>query len=160
MHIESRPKYAAWSVTPSIVTLTLLTGTGPLFSCFAGLFESPNSTSRRMASEALAARFQRWSLSGSHSNRSLASSALGGCSFLRGGHAERHSAVQRIPRSHSSASLRSRSAMALSFSARASLRYRSARALLMASQIPTQQNKDFVCAKKGGPKRSVSTLRA
>ena len=85
-----------------------------------------------------AARFQ---LSGSHSNRNLASPALGGCSFLRGGRAERHSAVQRIPRSHSSASLRSRSAMALSFSARASLRYRSARALLMASQIPTQQNK-------------------
>jgi hypothetical protein len=44
-----------------------------------------------------AARFQRWSLSGSHSNRSLASPALGGCSFLRGGRAERHSAVQRIP---------------------------------------------------------------
>jgi len=47
--------------------------------------------------------------------------------------------------------------MALSFSARASLRYRSARALLMASQIPTQQNEDFVCANKGGPKRSVSS---
>ncbi len=36
--------------------------------------------------------------------------------------------MQRIPRSHSSASLRSRSALALSCSARASLRYRIARA--------------------------------
>jgi hypothetical protein len=50
--------------------------------------------------------------------------------------------------------------MALSFSASASLRYRSARAMLLASQIPKQQNKDFVCANKGGPKRSLSTLRA
>jgi hypothetical protein len=70
----------------------------------------------------------------------LASPAFGGCSFFRDGRAERHSAVPRIPRSHSSASLRSRSALALSSAARASLRYRIARALLMASQIPTQQN--------------------
>jgi hypothetical protein len=52
------------------------------------------------------------------------------------GRAERHSATQRSPRSHSSASLRSRSASALTFAAGASLRYRTARALLMASQIP------------------------
>jgi hypothetical protein len=76
----------------------------------------------------------------SQSSRTL---AFGGCSFLRDGPAERHSAVQRIPRSHSSASLRSRSALALSCSARASLRYRIARALLMASQIPTQQGLFF-----------------
>ena len=79
--------------------------------------------------------FQRRSYKGSHSNRSLASPAFGGCSFLRDCRAERHSAVQRSPRSHSSASLRSRSAVALSSWARASLRYRIARALLMASQI-------------------------
>ena len=79
--------------------------------------------------------FQRRSYNGSHSNRSLASPAFGGCSFLRDSRAERHSAVQRSPRSHSSASLRSRSAVALSSWARASLRYRIARALLMASQI-------------------------
>jgi hypothetical protein len=54
---------------------------------------------------------------------------------LRDSRAERHSAVQRSPRSHSSASLRSKSAMALSSVVRASLRYRIARALLMASQI-------------------------
>ena len=59
---------------------------------------------------------------------------------LRDSLAESQSAVQRTPRSHSSASLRSRSAVALSCSARASLRYRIARALLMA--ILTQQNKD------------------
>jgi hypothetical protein len=47
------------------------------------------------------------------------------------------------PRSHASAG-RSRSAWALSSSARASLRYRTAQALLKASQIPTQQNKDLV----------------
>jgi hypothetical protein len=86
------------------------------------------------------ATFQRRSLDGSHSNRTLASPAC--CSFLRDGRAERHSAVQRIPRSHSSASLRSRSAVALSSVARASLRYRIARALLMASQIPARQNGD------------------
>jgi hypothetical protein len=73
---------------------------------------------------------------GSHSNRDLASPAFGSGSFLRGSRAERHSAVQRSPRSHSSASLRSRSAVALSSWARASLRYRIARALLMAFQIP------------------------
>jgi hypothetical protein len=67
---------------------------------------------------------------------------------LRDGPAERHSAVQRIPRSHSSASLRSRSALALSCAARASLRYRIARALLIASQIPTQQNEDSSTGKK------------
>ena len=43
--------------------------------------------------------------------------------------------MQRIPRSHSSASLRSRSALALSLEASASLRYRTARALLMAPHI-------------------------
>jgi hypothetical protein len=32
--------------------------------------------------------------------------------------------------------------------------------MLIASQIPKQQNNDFVCANKGSPKRSVSTLRA
>ena len=82
---------------------------------------------------------------GSHSSRMP---AFGGCSFLRDGRAVRHSAVQRIPRSHSSASLRSRSALALSCAARASLRYRIARALLMASQIPTQQNEDSSTGKK------------
>ena len=50
---------------------------------------------------------------------------------MRYGRAESHSVVQRSPRSHSSASLRSRSALALSAVARASLRYRSARALVM-----------------------------
>jgi len=95
--------------------------------------------------------FQRRSYcNGSHSNRSLASPAFGGCSFLRDSRAERHSAMQRSPRSHSSASLRSRSAVALSSWARASLRYRIARALLMASQIPRNrrriqlQEKDLV----------------
>src|SRR5258705_13104194 len=34
---------------------------------------------------------------GSHSNRHLASPAFGGCSFLRGSRAERHSAVHRSP---------------------------------------------------------------
>jgi hypothetical protein len=63
-------------------------------------------------------------------------SPLLACSFLKDGRAERHSATQRSPRSHSSASLRSRSASALTFAARASLRYRTARALLTASQIP------------------------
>ena len=92
--------------------------------------------------------FQRRSLDGSHSNPALAFSAFGGWSFLRNGRAERHSAVQRIPRSHSTASLRSRSAVALSSVARASLRYRIARALLMASQIPTQQNEDSSTGKK------------
>jgi hypothetical protein len=38
--------------------------------------------------------------------------------------------------------------LALSCSARASLRYRIARALLMASQIPTQQNEDSSTGKK------------
>jgi len=82
---------------------------------------------------------------GSHSSRTP---AFSGCAFLPDGRAERHSAVQRIPRSHSSASLRSRSALALSCAARASLRYRIARALLMASQIPTQQNEDSSTEKK------------
>jgi hypothetical protein len=92
--------------------------------------------------------FQRPSFNGSNSNRALASPAFGGCSFLRDSRAERHSAVQRIPRSHSSASLRSKSALSLSSSARASLRYRTARALLMASRIPTQQNKDSSTGKR------------
>ena len=84
--------------------------------------------------------FQRRSYcNGSHSNRSLASPAFGGCSFLRDSRAERHSAVQRSPRSHSSASLRSRSAMAFSSVARASLRYRIARALLM--HLKSQRNR-------------------
>src|SRR6516165_5745359 len=48
-----------------------------------------------------------------------------------------------MPRSHSSASLRSRSASALSPVARASLRYRVARTLLMASHISTLPNKDL-----------------
>jgi hypothetical protein len=73
------------------------------------------------------------------SNRFLASPAFGGCSFLRDSRAERHSAAQRSPRSHSSASLRSRSALALSSSARASLRYRIARALLW--HLKSQRNK-------------------
>ena len=47
------------------------------------------------------------------------------------GRAESHSAEQRIPRSHSSASLRSRAASARLLLARASLRYRTARRLLM-----------------------------
>ena len=75
--------------------------------------------------------FQSPLFNGFHSNRSLAFPAFGACSFLRNARAERHSAVQRSPRSHSSASLRSKSAMALSPEARASLRYRTARALLM-----------------------------
>jgi len=97
--------------------------------------------------------FQRRSFNGSHASRSLASPAFGGNSFLRNGRAERHSAVQRSPRSHSSASLRSRSAMAFSSVARASLRYRIARALLMASQIPTQQNEDSSSGKRLVPGR-------
>jgi hypothetical protein len=105
--------------------------------------------------------FQRRSCNGSHSNRSLASPAFGGCSFLRDGRAERHSAVQRSPRSHSSASLRSRSAVALSSWARARLRYRIARALLMASQIPGNirriqlQEKDLVPGSAGEPCRAA-----
>jgi hypothetical protein len=80
---------------------------------------------------------------------------------LRDGRAERHSAVQRSPRSHSSASLRSRSAVALSSWARASLRYRIARALLMASQIPRNrrriqlQEKDLVPGSAGEPCRAA-----
>jgi len=82
----------------------------------------------------------------SHSNRSLAPPAFCGCSFLRDG--ERHSAVQRIPRSHSSASLRSRSALALSCSARASLRYRIARALLNGISNPNATERGFKYRKK------------
>ena len=89
-----------------------------------------------------------WFGTGFHGSHSSRTPAFGGCSSLRDGRAETHSAVQRIPRSHSSASLRSRSALALSCSARASLRYRIARALLMASQIPTQQNEDSNTGKK------------
>jgi hypothetical protein len=92
--------------------------------------------------------FQRRSYNGSHSNRPLASPAFGGCSFLRDSRAEHHSAVQRSPRSHSSASLRSRSAVALSSWARASLRYRIARALLISN--PTQQREDSTTGKKFG----------
>jgi hypothetical protein len=101
--------------------------------------------------------FQRWSLYGSHSSRALASPAFGGCSFLRDSRGERHSAVQRSPRSHSSASLRSRSAVALSSWARASLRYRIARALLMATQTPRNrariqvQEKHLVPGSAGEP---------
>src|SRR5690242_20730328 len=69
--------------------------------------------------------FQRPSF-GSHAKKcNLSSPAFGDCAL-----AKRHSAVQRIPRSHSSASLRSRSTLALSPEARANLRYRLARALL------------------------------
>jgi hypothetical protein len=105
--------------------------------------------------------FQRWSLYGSRSNRALASPAFGGCSFLRDSRAERHSAVQRSPRSHSSASSRSRSAVALSSWARASLRYRIARALLMATQTPRNrkrvqvQEKDLVPGSAGEPCRAA-----
>ena len=109
--------------------------------------------------------FQRWSYNGFHSSRSLASPAFGGCSFLRDSRAERHSAVQRSPRSHSSASLRSRSAVALSSWARASLRYRIARALLMASQIPRNRRKEdsstgkrFGSGQPGEPCRAVEAL--
>jgi hypothetical protein len=80
---------------------------------------------------------------GSTQTAPLASPAFGGCSFLLDGHAERHSAVQRIPRSHSSASLRSRSALALFCSARASLRYRIARALLMGISNPNATEQGF-----------------
>ena len=75
------------------------------------------------------------------------------------GRAERHSAVQRSPRSHSSASLRSRSAVALSSCA--SLRYRIALALLIASQIPRNrrriqlQEKDLVPGSAGEPGRAA-----
>jgi hypothetical protein len=61
----------------------------------------------------------------------LASSTFGGCSFRR---TKSHSAVQRSPRSLSSAIFSSRSALAVSFCSRASLRYRTARGLLMASR--------------------------
>ena len=81
----------------------------------------------------------------SQSSRTL---AFGGCSFLRDGPAERHSAVQRIPRSHSSASLRSKSALALSASARASLRYRTARELLMGISNPNATERGFKYRKK------------
>jgi hypothetical protein len=70
---------------------------------------------------------------------SIRAFALDGASFSKDGRAESHSVVQRIPRSDSSASLISRSASALSFVARASLRYRTARRLLMATQILTQR---------------------
>lgn len=63
-----------------------------------------------------------------HLNRNMVSPAFGVCSL--DGRAESSSVVQRIPRSHSSASLSSRSAIALSCWARASLRYRVARTLL------------------------------
>ena len=85
--------------------------------------------------------FQRRPLDGSaHSNRALAFPTFDGCSFLLDGRAERHSAVERSPRSHSSASLRSKSAIALSAVARAGLRYRIARRCSWASQIPTQHS--------------------
>ena len=61
----------------------------------------------------------------------LNSSGFGGCSFLRDCH--RHSAVHRSPRSRSSASLRSRSALVLSCSA--GPRYRTARGLLMSQSL-------------------------
>jgi hypothetical protein len=68
----------------------------------------------------------------------IRSFAFDGASFSKYGRAESHSAEQRIPRSHSSASLRSRSASARLLLAMASLRYRTARRLLM-SKI--QRNK-------------------
>jgi hypothetical protein len=73
---------------------------------------------------------------------------------LRYGRAASHSAVQRSPRSYSSASLSRRSAMALSSSARASRRYLIARALVMA-RIRTQQNIGF---KSGGGAWFLGTL--
>jgi len=103
--------------------------------------------------------FQRWSLYGSRSSRALASPAFGGCSFLRDSRGERHSAVQRIPRSHSSASLRSRSAEALSSWARASLRYRIARALLMGNSNPTQPKEDSSTGKRFGSGQRWRALR-
>jgi hypothetical protein len=116
----------------------------------------------RSGAARLGTGFQRPSFNGSHSNRALASPAFGGCSFLRDGRGESHSAVQRIPRSHSSASLRSKSALALSFSARASLRYRTERALLMGISNPTQQNKDSSTGKRfwfrAAPNRFRSAL--
>jgi len=60
------------------------------------------------------------------------------------GRAESHSVEQRIPRSHSSASLRSRSASALFLLARASLRYRTARMLLMSKIQNKQEFKNTV----------------
>jgi hypothetical protein len=106
--------------------------------------------------------FQRPSSNGSPSNRALASPAFGGCSFLRDGRGESHSAVQRSPRSHSSASLRSKAALTLSSSARASLRYRTERALLMGISNPTQQNKDSSTGKRfwfrAAPNRFRSAL--
>jgi hypothetical protein len=84
---------------------------------------SKRSRPRRGASvprHIIGLRFQRRSLGRAHSNRA---SAYGG--------AESRSAEQRIPRSHSSASLRSRSASARLLLARASLRNRTARRLLM-----------------------------
>jgi len=83
--------------------------------------------------------FPRLPCQSSENFHSLRVFAFDGASFSTYGRAESHSAVQRSPRSHSSASLTSRSASALSFVARASLRYRTARAVLMATQIPTQQ---------------------
>ena len=86
--------------------------------------------------------FPRLPCQSSENFHSLRVFAFDGASFSTYGRAESHSAVQRSPRSHSSASLTSRSASALSFVARASLRYRTARAVLMATQIPTQHHKD------------------
>jgi hypothetical protein len=75
--------------------------------------------------------FPRLSCQSSENFHSLRVFAFDGASFSKYGRAESHSAEQRIPRSHSSASLTSRSASALSFVARASLRYRTARGPLM-----------------------------
>jgi hypothetical protein len=104
--------------------------------------------------------FQRPSFYGSHPKSALASPVFGGGSVLRPSRAESHSAVQRTPRSHSSASLRSKSALALSSSARASLRYRAARALLMASQVPTRQNKDSSAGRRFGSWPALQRRRA
>ena len=81
----------------------------------------------------------RLSCQSSENFQSIRAFAFGDASFSKDGRAESHSAEQRSPRSHSSASLRSRSASHLTLLARASLRHRTARAVLMATQISTQQ---------------------
>jgi hypothetical protein len=71
---------------------------------------------------------------------------------LRDSRVERHSAVQRIPRSHSSASLSSRSAVALSSWARASLRYRIARADAHGISNPKATEQGFRLCQQRRPK--------
>jgi hypothetical protein len=98
-----------------------------------------------------AAVFQRSNYGFQMNCWTVPSAVLAGCSFLndgrassflKDGRADCHSAVQRIPRSHSSASLKSKSASALTLVARANLRYRTARLDGISVPKPNKRRRD------------------